>query len=370
MKILAVHSAYNPDQDKRSAVDAWRLARPMRELRKLCPDWQIDERHTVIPGIEEYKDSKEFTESEMQKAFENICSYDIVISTYQSNPMIYSLLKVAEEQAGTQYIMDVDDDMFHVNEDNPVWLAVEHENIFHMQLMIRDNKYLSTTTEALADVFRQRREHEAESVFVNPNYITDDYRHPKFDNGDKLVIGFFGGSSHYGDLHRTGVLEAIEKIMHEYKHVHFKSVGMPIDHYLPKARFSLGDAKKGDAWLDTIYPSLNMDIAIAPLEDNLFNKAKSNIKWQEATRAGSLFIASDVGAYSILPKGTAVTVPNTTEAWYQALKKAVIHADFRKRTVLKAQTVLEARYRLEDNIEQYKDMFESVYAQSKKLVKV
>ena len=81
MKILAVHS-YLGDNDKtKSAVDGWRIKRPLDELRKHV-DWQIDEQPTFIKGIEKYKNAKEFTEEEMERAFKNICKYDIVFSSY------------------------------------------------------------------------------------------------------------------------------------------------------------------------------------------------------------------------------------------------------------------------------------------------
>lgn len=366
MKILVIHSNFNPDQSKHSAVDEWRLTRPIRELRKHV-DWQIDERPTVIPGIEKYKDKAEFTEAEMEKAFEDICGYDVVFSSYQANPTIYTLLKVANARAGVQYIMDVDDDMFAINPDNPIWTKMSDEKVYFMQRMIADNAWISTTNENLAQVFRDRRKgHHPRTVFINPNYISDDYQHPPFDNSPELVIGYFGGSTHYGDMHRTGVLEALEKIMHEHKNVRFKSVGMIIDEYLPKARMSVEDGKKGSGWLNEVYPSLKFDISLAPLEDNIFNRSKSTIKWQESTRMGSLFVASKVGPYKTLRLGTAITTENTADAWYTALKTAVEDAEQRQATIKRAQEVLAADYRLEDHWQRYQEMFTTVYKSAKR----
>jgi hypothetical protein len=362
LRILAIHSANHPDQEKRSAVDAWRLGRPIAELRKHT-DWHIDERQTVIPDLMKYANAKEFTPDELDRAFKDLTSYDVVISTYQSNPTIYTLLQVAQKRSNMQYILDCDDDMFAINPDNPVWLAVKDEHIYYMQRMIADCRWLNTTTEGLAKVFRTRRKgHHKDSVMVTPNYISDTYKEYDPDNGDKLMIGFFGGSSHYGDLHRTGCLEAIQRLMHNYKHIQFKSTGMVIDTYLPKARVIIGDAKKGDAWTDEIFPSLNLDIAIGPLEDNLFNAAKSNIKWQEATRAGAAFVASHVGPYKTLPKGTATTTGNSINAWYAALEPLVLDADKRRTQVQAARIALQKHYRLEDHWQAYKQLFETVTA--------
>lgn len=56
MKILAVHSDFG-DTKKTKAVDLWRIARPIRELKKHV-DWQIDEQETFIKGIEKFETLK------------------------------------------------------------------------------------------------------------------------------------------------------------------------------------------------------------------------------------------------------------------------------------------------------------------------
>lgn len=358
LRILAIHSNVSEDHTRWSAVDTWRIARPIRELKKNMPGWTIDEQLTPIPHVEKYKDSKEFTEEEMEAAFKKISGYDIVFSSYHADPTAYTLFKVAADRTGTQFVMDVDDDMFAVNPDNPFWLKMDDEKCYWMQRMIADNSWISTTTPELAEVFRARRpEHAKDSVFVNPNYISDEYVHPGFDNGDKIVIGYFGGASHYQDLHETGVHEALEKLMHENKKVYFKAVGMPMDKYLPRARYEFQDGKRGDGWTKEIFPTLNFDIAIAPIGDNLFNKGKSNIKWQESTRAGSAFVASYVGPYRHLKPETAKTVQNTQESWYNALKLLVDDTAKRKQMVAAAQEELETNWKLGNHWQQYKDMF-------------
>jgi hypothetical protein len=368
MRILVIHSNLNPDTTKHSAVDSWRLTRPIRELRKHCPDWIIDERPTVIPDFAKYKDRREFTAEEMERAFEDICTYDIVFSSYQSNPTTYTLLKVAEAKAGTQYVMDVDDDMFAINPDNPIWTKMTDEKVYFMQRMIADNSWICTTNDNLADEFRKRRKGLSKnSVFVIPNHIPDDYKAYDPDNGDKLVIGYFGGSTHYKDVHDSCLLPALERIMHEHKDVHFKSVGMIVDRYLPKARTTVEDGKKGDAWIDEVFPTLNFDISVAPLLGNIFNNGKSDIKFQESTRMGSMFICSDIGPYKPLPADTCLKVQNTEDDWYRALKQAVGDAELRKRTVKAAQAYLDKNCRLETNWQRYKKMFEAVHKTSKKL---
>lgn len=362
MKILVIHSiGWDDSVDKESAVDLWRLKRVADQLRKHTK-WQIDEQHTLIKDVEKYKSGKEFSAEELDKAAEHLGSYDIIWVGYFSNPTFYTLLKVVQARYKTRFLMDVDDDVFSIKLDNPVWLKLTDENVYHMQCMVRDADFISTTTNELAEVFRVRREHPPESVFVIPNFISDDYQHEPIDNGEETVIGYFGGSSHYDDMHNTGVIEAIAKLMNENKKVRFETCGMVIDKYVPKGRYKYHNGQKGRDWVRSEFKKLNYDISIAPLEESIFAEGKSNIKWQESTRMGAVFVASNVGPYKHLKNGrNALLVNNTTEEWYEALKRLVDDHELRTELLKNARQELEKGWRLEDNWHVQKDVFEKIY---------
>lgn len=361
MKILAVHSAILPDYKKQSQVDHWRIYRPLRELAKHV-DWEIEHSPTFIPNWDENHKKDQFTEAELQEAYDNLKQYDIVMSSYHPDPSAYSLLQVLRDKEGVRFVMDVDDDMFAINPDNPFWLKMTHDKVYQMQRMIANNEWITTPSEVLAERFRQRRPNiAADTVTVLPNFIPEDYQHPEFDNGDRIVIGYMGGSSHYYDLHDSGVLQAIQRLMHENKQVHFKLVGMFSDVYTPKARTTFDAGVRGTKFLQELYPTLNFDIAIGPLLDNIFNWGKSNIKWQESTRAHSAFVASNIGPYSDLKHGVnAMLVDNTQDAWYEALKELVENSALRKKLVENSQKKVTMEWTLEYNWHRYQQLFERI----------
>lgn len=365
MRILVVGSHIMKDTDKQSQVDIWRLGSPMQELAKHV-DWTIDHQPTYIVGFDKYTDKTEFTEEEMGKAFDHLTSYDIVFSSYHPDPTAYAMLKVARDRANTQFVMDCDDNMFAINEDNPVWMKINDQHVYQMQRMIADNDWITTTNEALAQEFRDRRpDKPADSVVVLPNYISDAYQHPTFNNDPSIVIGYCGGASHYADLHDSGVLDAIQKLMHENKQVRFKCAGMVVDTYIPKGRFEFEPGKKGMAYHNQVFPKLKFDIAVAPILANKFNEGKSNIKWQEMTRAGAAVVASNVGPYKTLTHGhNALLVDNAMYDWYSALKSLVDDIVLRKQLVRTAQADLRKDYRIEDHWQIYKQLFERVAHES------
>lgn len=364
MRILAVHSGIFPDPNKQSQVDHWRIMRPMRELEKHVK-WNIEHSPIFIPSWKVHKDKAQFTEQEINAAGENLKHYDIIFSSYHPDPTAFTLMLALNRRYGTQFVMDCDDDMFAINPDNPFWNKMEHEHVYWMQRMIANNMWITTPSEVLAERFAARRpDQPADSVIVIPNYINDDFAHPPFDNGDEVIIGYCGGSSHYFDLHDSGVLPAIAKLMHENKNIRFKLIGMFSDVYTPKGRTHFNPGVRGTRFLKELYPTMNFDIAIAPLNDNIFNWGKSNIKWQEATRAGSVFVASNIGPYTSLKDGqnALLVKQNNEEGWYKALKKVVDNKKLRKTLVSNAQADVMLNWKLEnkENWGKYKDLFERV----------
>lgn len=371
MKILAIHSVRDKNPGI-AGVDMWRIFRPIREIARHRPDWQIDHQPTIIKQLEKYKDEKDFTNDELDKAFQNLCKYDIVFTSYHADRAAYALLGLANEKAGVQIVLDNDDDIFTINEDNPYWATMDDRKTWWLQVMARHTRWLTTTNDHLAEEFRKRRRqppdnHPDDTTFVIPNYISDDWQHPEFDNGDSVVIGYFGGSSHEQDLSRTGAIDAAAKLMHENKNIRFRAFGMPISKYLPRGRYEFVPGKRGWGWIKELFPTLNMDIAIAPLHDNPFNYGKSNIKWQEATRAGAAVVASNIGPYASLKPATAVLVQNRTDEWYKALKRLVDDVEGRKKLVANAKKELALNWRLEDHWQDLAAVFERAYEYKKGL---
>lgn len=358
MKILAITNVGFEDTPKESGVQIWRIWRPLEELKKHV-DWQIDYQKTFIKGIEKYKDLSEFTEAEVEKAGEHLGSYDIVFASYHADFAAHCLMMAVSNRYGTKFILDDDDNTFAIEPENPFWVNMTDEHAFYMQRISKTSPYICTTTENLRDVFAKRTEADAK-IYVIPNYIPDTYKAPKPDNGDKLVIGYFGGAGHYIDFEETGILPALQRIMHEYKHVHFKSIGVPITKYLPRARYHLEDVVYGRKFVTDLFPTMQFDIGIAPLRQTIFADGKSIIKWQEYTRMGAAFVGSNTGPYKSLKKGTAVLVNNTEEEWYFALRNMIENHAKRERIVANAQREL-LNWRLEDHWQEYKTMFEEVH---------
>lgn len=125
-------------------------------------------------------------------------------------------------------------------------------------------------------------------------------------------VGWAGGTSHRGDLEM--MKEVLQSLAHEVDWVFF---GMCPDMLRPYVK------EFHDSVPLVAYPqklaSLNLDLALAPLEQNLFNDCKSNLRLLEYGVCGYPVICTDTKAYSGYLPCTRVR-ENTTEQWLDAIR--------------------------------------------------
>jgi glycosyltransferase involved in cell wall biosynthesis len=85
----------------------------------------------------------------------------------------------------------------------------------------------------------------------------------------------------------------------------------------------------------------DLDIALAPLEDNEFNRGKSCLKFYEYVSTGTPVLASDVIPYS---SEVGYCAKNNIEDWMNKLEKLIVDESFRKELFEKQKKwVLENR---------------------------
>lgn len=361
---IKVHSLYNPEPDKYvSTVDAWRVHRPLSKLKE--KGWNADVKgkwlqHGKIEDIGMQRELTELGET-----------YDIIYMSYLREQPHYLLLVWLREKMGMKVVMDIDDDLFNISEWNPAreYIHPGSKDHFNLWSIVRDVEYISTTTEHLAKKFRKLRpDKPPESVVVLPNYAsTGFYPLSEPDNGKDVLIGWQGSAHHHGDLHTTGFMRALEKVMHAHKNTRFESVGHPImDTNLPaKRRKTTLMEKPGLQYWKKLFPKLHFDIGCAPLEDSEFNKGKSNIKWQEYAIMGAATVASDVGPYKeVIDHGRNGLLAKNEGDWEKHLTYLINNPKERKQMAIEARKDFLDKYTLEKNYTVYEDFFRKIYGKT------
>lgn len=136
--------------------------------------------------------------------------------------------------------------------------------------------------------------------------------------GRKPRVGWAGGSSHTGDLEM--IFDVVKALSHRVEWVFFGMCPAGLRPYVHEYH-------PGVAIED--YPaklaSLNLDLALAPVEDNQFNRCKSNLRLLEYGACGFPVICSDVECYRYdLP---VTRVKNRFKEWMEAIEMHLNDSD-------------------------------------------
>jgi hypothetical protein len=135
----------------------------------------------------------------------------------------------------------------------------------------------------------------------------------------KPRVGWGGGTSHSGDLEI--IAEVVRELASEVDWVFF---GMCPDALRPYLHEFHGVIDLG------VYPaklaSLNLDLALAPLEFHIFNDCKSNLRLLEYGACGYPVVCTDTEAYRGYLPCTRV-ISNSTEEWLQAIRMHLADPD-------------------------------------------
>lgn len=163
----------------------------------------------------------------------------------------------------------------------------------------------------------------------------------------KPRVGWAGGSSHTGDLEM--IADVVKELANEVEWVFF---GMCPDRLRPYVHeFHTGVAI-------TQYPamlaSLNLDLALAPVEQNLFNECKSNLRILEYGACGFPVICSDIRCYQ--GDGLPVTrVKNRFKDWIDAIRMHLSDLDATGRLGDELQAQVRRDWMLDgDNLESWR----------------
>lgn len=294
---------------------------------------------------------------------------------------------MAEWKGKKKMVLDYDDNIFEVSPFNPSYqfhgtrevdiempngskleirdgqngfdLAANKKRLFIFQEALKMADLVLTPSPILSGIFKQFNK----NVRVIKNLIDFNLWSPiKMQKDGTIRIGWQGGHSHFSDF--VDMQSIMPEIMAKYPQVHFVIMGRDfkgMTQFLPQDRVHV------ETWVDIdVYPwkfkTLNLDIGIAPLEDNRFNNAKSAIKWEEYSALKIPCVASNVLPYSTAIRDAETGfLCSTKEEWIAALSVLIENAALRECIGQKAHDAVKQDYNLDTKIEEYERAFKSLY---------
>lgn len=199
------------------------------------------------------------------------------------------------KKAGKRIVYDLDDDIWNLPGYNPAKKTYDQEKD-NFWKCAKEADILTVSTRGLMTASKTSFKLDKEILIV-PNAIDFNlFRTKKLSKDDLIIIGWGGSNTHSDDLKEA--LDVFEDIFKEYPNVRLEFAGHPPDHPIanhPQTRFRMWVAIGEYA---NRFASWGWDISIAPLENNRFNRSKSNIKMLEAAALGIPCLVSDVQPYN------------------------------------------------------------------------
>jgi len=320
----------------------------------------------------------------------DIIHYHRTIGAYEQMESLNNKIK----SLGIVSIMDLDD-YWSPGSHHPAYLLIKNSG---MAKKVENNlklaQYITTTTNVFANEISKFNK----NVFVLPNSIdpTEKQFISNVEKSDRIRIGWLGGSSHLKDLEilkgvvsklkTANLLDKIqfvlcgfdlrgthtdidsvtkketvrnikphESVWYRYEKIFtddYQSISPEYKEHLLKFSqeeyHDIANEPYRRVWtkhISTYASNYNLfDVSLAPLEENLFNKVKSQLKVIEAGFHHKAIIAQNFGPYQIDLKNSLVygggfdlnansilvDTNKNHKDWYEAIKKLITNPDMIK----------------------------------------
>lgn len=348
------------------------------------PAIKIAERENLICAPSSELNSNEMREMWFEQA-------DVVVTQVTSEPF----LEVMKDWKGRKrFVIDWDDNLFAVSPYNPAYVDHGYKNvkvkisgkdemlwkdgekgfditanklrieIFSKCLAMAD--MVTTTSPILSGMFKQFNK----NVKVLKNYLDLSIWNPLLLTKDNTIrIGWQGGSSHFEDWHV--IKEAMRDILFSNPNCTLIIMGTCFNGVidsLPKDQVKIEEWVGIDAYPHK-FKSLNLDIGIAPIENNAFNTCKSELKWEEYSSLEIPCVCSGIPPYSLnVNHGETGFLASGKAEWVKYLQDLIDSAELRRKIGKNAREYIEQHYDINKMIVQYEDAYKVLCNMKKELI--
>ena len=318
-------------------VASWRVFTPFMELCK----W---------PGFD-VAVSNFYPRVSVEGRFEDLDWADTLYFQRCVDESIFNFVRRAKERE-KRIIFDTDDYMHGIPAHHPSKGAIESSKYgYWMDKMIEVCDVMTVSTQYLKTLYEKK--YYGKKIVVLPNCINKGNWEMDKINRDTINIGWGGSSTHFEDIQT--VTPVLIQLFEENEKLRLVCLNYPgVDHQ-PKYRDAFeGIPMRKRTTVCGVHPhregqNLNMmDIGIAPLLDNDFNRAKSNVKFLAYSMGSIPTVATNLEPYQdtnlIKIKG------NRFNSWYKALQTLIKDADYRKSLGKLAKKEVLSKYDIDNNL--------------------
>lgn len=275
-------------------------------------------------------------------------------------------LQVVQEarRKGIPILYDLDDAIMALPEDHPL-LGDYSGCLENILFALLDADRLIVSSEMLADVVQPLNENVVVWHSILPDSLWKIKPPSATRNEPTVKIGYMGGSTHTSDL--ALLFPVLASLQQEYgESLEFVLWGdLPSENLLTiKSAHYHAEVQAYPAFAEA-FPQAEVDIWLAPLQDNLFNRCKSSIKFWEYSAIGGVGVFSRLPPYeTVIRHGENGFLADTPEEWLQFIRFLIQNPERRYQMAQQAQQTLLEEGLLSRHIQQWEQVFRTAHSKS------
>lgn len=244
--------------------------------------------------------------------------------------------------------------------------------IIDMMLMTDE---MTVTCKFMKDYYMDKTGHKQVTVIPNfiPKFWMDRFYNPKKIELDfqknlrKPRVLYAGSGAHFDVANKTGqqddfthVLKFIAATVNDFQWVFIGGYPPLLQNYVKSGKIEFHNWSHLYDYPQKLY-DLNVNCMVAPLQDNNFNRAKSNLKFLEACAYGLPCICQDMCTYE-----DAMYKFKTGEEMIDQIKDVIRDRSRFMNISKKCRSRADGMW-LEDNIECYRELYNTKYGDPKRV---
>lgn len=285
---------------------------------------------------------------------------EVMVVKYVDSFQAANHLLTIRDFLNIKLLVDIDDNVLEVHPHSYAYKdtkpGTEAYQVF--KYLFKEADGLICSTKPLAEYYKAYNK----NVYVVPNTIDPEiWKVPiKKNETDKVKIGWVTGPCHEQDI--PIVFPALKEILKKYPHVEFTHIGWKSPEFdRLKGQQKMIFGTNGYKAFPKFLAGLGMDILIAPLLDDEFNKGKSNIKWMEGAMCEVPMVCSHVYPYAkSVTNGKDGYLAKTTADWIKYLSILIESKEKRERIGKEAKKTVLKKYNVSKVLPDYVKIFKEV----------
>jgi processive 1,2-diacylglycerol beta-glucosyltransferase len=305
---------------------------------------------------------------------DNVSLADVVVvqREFPDAYEIYEQIAARAHAEGKPLVYEIDDLLLEIPDEHPDRLLDYYTpSLFSILRAVVEADLVTTTTPALQSYLRPFNP----NITLLPNTLDDSLwsirpprppvnsQSPK-PNPTPVTIGYMGSDTHSPDLQT--LLPAFLGLLRRYgQNISFRFWGgeppaelrvhSNVEH-IPLAIASYVD-------FAAFFSQVEADIFIAPLNDSLFNRCKSPLKYFEYSSQGFPGVYSRIFPYeSVITHGKNGLLASTPEEWETCLAQLIDDPPLRYQLALEAQRDVQAHWLLSQHAYKWKEAYQKAAA--------